>query len=132
MNSMNRRVLAGFAAALTLFLAISLSSWFPTRDFFSASRQATQAYWVLGNLADMLHVISEAKSRHRDFLLTSQQTFLRAYRNSLFSISEKIKELQKMAPWDARQQAKLEQLKFFLSKEMNDSANEASRQAAPA
>src|SRR5260221_9331493 len=123
MNSLNQKLVAGLAAALSVFLAVGWFSYLQERDFLSASHQLNQHQLILDKLQAILLDISEAKGGRRSFTLTGRKNFLNTYQASLFSVNEKVKDIRKGSQVGTGQQAKLEQLSFLLSKEL-DSLNQ--------
>jgi diguanylate cyclase (GGDEF)-like protein len=120
MNRFDRKIMAGLAAVMVVFLAVGFFSYKQTINFMNSSRSLIQNHQVLEKLLLILQDISDAKSGQRDFIITGQESFLAACQNSLFGVNQKVRDIRDMIVKDDSSQAgNLENLNFLLVKEIN-------------
>ncbi|HJT24421.1 MAG TPA: hypothetical protein VJ873_07575, partial [bacterium] len=127
MGLWERKVLAGWAAGLALFLSAGWFGWDWNHRMAAASLGLTQGYRLNEKLSSLLADVSDAGDTLKDYLSTRSKASRGAFANGVYSAREKVKSLRKEPGWNPAQQSKLDQLDFQLNAELD-----ALKPAAPA
>ena len=132
--SIEQRVLAGFGLVFLGIIVISVMSYRNTAVVVKNSRLDTSSHELIQLLGSIEETLIAAESGHRRYLVTGDESYLKAYRGLVEQMPEFARYLQALAG-PSGQQERIEELKRLTQQQLDietDAINRRSSQGAEA
>ncbi|HKY71885.1 MAG TPA: ATP-binding protein [Nitrospira sp.] len=132
--SIEQRVLAGFGLVFLGIIVISIISYRNTADVVKNSRLDTASHELIQLLGSIEETLIAAESGHRRYLVTGDESYLKAYRGLVDDMPEFSRYLQALAS-SSEQQARIAELERLIKQQLDietDAINRRVTQGAEA
>lgn len=114
--TLEKKMYAGFGAALLLLAVVSVISYVSTARVIENYTWALHSNEVIREVRDLNFRLYAAESGQRSFILTGKPTFLDSYQATIEAIRRDIRRLGRLLEGNARQQQRFDQLELLLAK----------------
>lgn len=121
--SIEQRVLAGFGLVFAGILVISVVSYRNTAVVVKNSRLDTASHELVQLLGSIEEALIAAESGHRRYLVTGDESYLKAHRAIVEQMPEYMRYLQALAGPVAEQRARIAQLEELIKRQLDIEAN---------
>src|ERR1051326_3597026 len=121
--SIEQRVLAGFGLVFLGIIAISIMSYRNTAVVVKNSRLDPSSHELVQLLGSIEEALIAAESGHRRYLVTGDESYLKAHRAIVEQMPEYMRYLQALAGPVAEQRARIAQLEELSKQQLDIEAN---------
>lgn len=118
--SLNKKITAGFAAALLILSVTEYLSYRTTSGLIKASRQVVHTQQVLEALDNTLITLDDAETGQRGYLLTGKESYLEPYEAAGRRLSGVLATLHELTPNDSARQSNLEKLALLVKRKKEE------------
>lgn len=116
------RILAGYGAALIVFVAVNVVSYRATSELVQSTEAADHTYQVRQNLSGILISLTDAETGQRGFLLTGREDYLDPYNAGIRSVDRYLQEVRRLTSDNQSQQSRINQLQPLISDKLSELA----------
>ena len=113
--SVERSILAGFALALVILIAISMDSYRVTLSVEDATALRAHSNQVRLELQTLLSHLQDAETGQRGFLITGDETYLDPYNTAASAVSGEVAALRSLTADNPAQQQRLDTLEPLIA-----------------
>jgi PAS domain S-box-containing protein len=111
-NAREKWLMAAGAAVVILFLVVNVQLTFSnTRQLYEQNEWVVHTHKVMDSLNGVLSMMKDAETGQRGYLLTGDPRFLEPYDQAIATVHEQMQKLEALMADNARQQARLPQLR---------------------
>ncbi|RZK16241.1 MAG: hypothetical protein EOO56_20390 [Hymenobacter sp.] len=111
---LNTKILLGFAIALTVLMATSITAYIAIRQLSLYTRLVEHSYRVLQQTDDMRIAIRDAQGGMRNYLLLGDPYYLDSYQRNAVLMQRKAMALQKLVADDRSQHLRADTLRHLI------------------
>jgi signal transduction histidine kinase len=111
---LNTKILLGFAIALTVLMATSITAYVAIRQLSRYTRLVEHSYQVLQQTDDMRLAIRDAQGGMRNYLLLGDPYYLDSYQRNAVLMQRKAMALQKLVADDRNQHLRADTLRHLI------------------
>ncbi|WP_223651419.1 sensor histidine kinase [Hymenobacter psoromatis] len=119
---LNTQILLGFAIALSVLVATSLTAYVAMQQLSRYTRLVEHSYQVLQQTSDLRISVRDAQSGVRNYLLLADTAYLSDYRRSRALVRTETRALQALVADDAAQHVRVDSLRALLNKQLAELA----------
>ncbi|BCA55381.1 putative Sensor histidine kinase [Nitrospira sp. KM1] len=127
--SIEQRILAGFGLVFAGIMVITAISYRNTAEVLQNSRMDTASHELIRLLTSISETLDAAENGHRRFLVTGDESYLKAHRTVKDQAPEYFRYLEFLTAGSAEQQTRISTLEQLIGKQI-DSEEQAIRQRA--
>jgi methyl-accepting chemotaxis protein len=104
------KMAAGFGSVLVVFTLVGVVSYRSTTQLIEASDLRKHTYDVLGNITEMLTLLTDVQVGQRGYVITGDDNYLEPYRSALTKLDQTFQDLRRQTADSVRQQGRLDAL----------------------
>jgi len=119
---LNTKILLGFAIALSVLTATSITSYVAIQQLSRYTRLVEHSYRVLQQTGDLRISTRDAQSGIRNYLLLADTTYLATYRSNAQLMQQQVKTLHRLVADDPLQHARADSLRGFVARQLKELA----------
>jgi len=117
-HPINRRIVAGFAAALAILVAIGVDSYRSALGVAENSRMVAHTHEVLSILSALYADILAVESARRGYILAGDEAQAERARTTANSVRSRVPELRRLTADNPRQQSLLDRLEPLIARRL--------------
>jgi signal transduction histidine kinase len=117
---LNTKILLGFAIALSVLTATSITSYVAIQQLSRYTRLVEHSYRVLQQTGDLRISIRDAQSGIRNYLLLADTTYLATYRSNARLMQQEVTTLHRLVEDDPQQHARADSLRRFVVRQLKE------------
>lgn len=114
-----RRVAAGFALSFALMAAIGAVAYQSIGTLTTTSVWVEHTHQVLGQIAEVLSLLTDAETGVRGFVITGDARFLEPYQEATASLDKAVKALRALTAANQNQQKRLDKIEPIISAKLS-------------
>ncbi|MGI4761164.1 MAG: sensor histidine kinase [Janthinobacterium lividum] len=119
---LNTKILLGFAIALSVLMATSITSYVAIQQLSRYTRLVEHSYQVLRQTGDLRISVRDAQSGVRNYLLLADTTYLATYRRNAALMQHEARTLHTLVADDAAQHARADSLRQLVAQQLRELA----------
>src|SRR3984957_14308494 len=116
------RILVGYAAALVVFVIVSVIAYRATSELVQSTSPAAHSYQVRQNMAGILEALTDAETGQRGFFFTGGGEYFRPYPAGTRSIDRYVQNLRSLTSDNPSQQSRLATLQPVIADKLAELA----------
>lgn len=113
-----RKIAAGFALALVLFMVIGAAAYRSLNKLSGTGQWVTHTHEVLEHIAIVLALLKDAETGERGYVITGDEVFLEPYQTSTTEVFKVVKEIRRLTLDNPHQQKRLDVLEPLIAERL--------------